>query len=84
MEEPTEEEITIAQAQAHRDLAEADKFQFEARVAVLRELRSWLTTHRIEDDAGIKELQPLTPLIERDSPAFETIKNKAIDIIEAL
>ncbi len=77
-----EEVITLAEAQAHKDLAEGDKFQIDARVGLLQELRLWLTTHRL-DEQGVGDQQAY-PLIERDSPAFKTIKNKALDIIEAL
>lgn len=77
-----EETITLGQAQAHKDLAEGDKFQIDARVGLLQELRFWLTSHRL-DEQGVGE-QQAHPLMERGSPAFEQIKNKALDIIEAL
>ncbi len=78
-----EETITLAEAQAHKDLAEGDKFQIDARVGLLQELRLWLTAHRL-DKENIGGEQQAYPLVERDSPAFKKIKNKALDIIEAL
>jgi len=78
-----EETITLGQAQAHKDLAEGDKFQIDARVGLLQELRYWLTSHRY-DEQGIAGEQQAFPLIVRNSEEFNQIKNKALDIIEAL
>jgi hypothetical protein len=78
-----EETITLAKAQAHKDLAEGDKFQIDARVGLLQELRLWLTAHRL-DEQGIAGEQQAFPLVERGSKEFNQITKKVLDIIEAL
>ena len=71
-------------AQEHRDVSEGDKFQIESRVALLSEFRYWLISHRYDEPPVIGGEQAMSPLIDRDTRAYEKIKNKALEIIEAL
>ena len=86
MEELEEGEVayTLEEAQAHRELMESKKHLTEAKTLAIRELRLWLTSHRLDSEAMAGAEQQVIPLVDRDSGGFKTIQKKAMDIIESL
>ena len=84
MEEDGEETYTLEQAQAHRELMESEKNLTEAKTIAIKELRMWLTSHRIEEKSIAGGEQQLTSLVERESKGFQILQKKAMDIIESL
>jgi hypothetical protein len=86
MDELEEGEVlyTLEEAQAHRELMESEKHLTEAKTLAIRELRMWLTSHRVDEKAIAGNEQQVFPLVDRESKGFNIIQRKAMDIIESL